>query len=351
MRHFSRQKVNWLSRAGIAIICLHISTVAAYTADQLIDETVIRKWKAYERFARSIQGMARITTVFSGSDGAKEDILRIVLKQNQNCASCCIRKEQENPTESISFANPQYAAELRRKGADLADVVLERFSDTPQRPPNGGETVFEKTLPIISQHFYVANRMPLSQILADTHFKIRKMSKRFENDRELVRIDYQAVRDPSGMRFVYSGWVDLDPSRCWCIVRAKGSREVTRKNGKSAGDSFTEVEHEMIDHPSGFPLVKTSTARVTQHIYEGKERKEKTKNSRVRIDYEWEVNDHVPDSEFTLTAYGLPEPGSDPVKKSSPLYVWIILAAGISFGLGAGFRFLARRRARSHPTA
>jgi hypothetical protein len=348
MKHILQQNVNWLCRVGIAIFCLRV-LAASCSAEQLIDESVIRKWKAYERFARSLQGTARITTIFPGSDGAKEQLLLIVVKQNQNCVSSCSRKEQENPTELINIANPQYAAVLRRKGADLGDVALERFIDISQQPQDVGETVFEKTLPTVSPHFYIGHRIPLSQILADPRFKILKTSKIFENGRELVRMDYEAIRDPSGIRFVYSGWVDLDPARCWCIVRTKGSRDVTRKNGKSAGGGLTEIEYETIDHPSGFPLVKRSTARATNHSYEGKERNEKTVNSRVRIDFKWEVNDHVPDSEFTLSAYGLPEPGSEPVKKSPPLYVWIIPAIGICLVLAIGFRILARRRARSHP--
>lgn len=354
MRRCSRENINWLCSVGIAIFCLHVSTAASWTAEQLIDEAVIRKWEDYERFARKLQGTMRHTAVVSEVGGAKEQrINRLVFKQNQNCASrsWSSSKENENSTEHVSIANPQYAADLKRSGANLGNVVLERFSEIPQRPKRGEKSVFEQVLSAVSPHFYLHSTIPLSQILVDPRFKILKMSKITENGRELVRMDFRDVDESqSNARFrhvfVNSGWVDLDPSRCWCIVRQKISREFTT-NGKRQTYGEHEAELSTVVHPSGFPLVKKMTSRGTLHLY--RDGKETTKNNRITADYEWEVNDRVPDSEFTLTAYGLPEPGGEPVKKSLPLYGWIILAAGICIGLAVGFRFLARRRGRSEP--
>lgn len=52
----------------------------------------------------------------------------------------------------------------------------------------------------------------------------------------------------------------------------------------------------------------------------------------------------VPESEFTLTAFGLPEP-PEFQPKPTPLYVWLLLAAGVCAVVAIGFRLLARRRA------
>lgn len=112
-------------------------------------------------------------------------------------------------------------------------------------------------------------------------------------------------------------------------------------------DSENETEFETVDHPSGFPLLKSKTSRNMRHTYKDKENKT---TSQVKIDYEWVVNDRIPDSEFTLTAFGLPEPGSDEMKKSTPLYVWILIAAAVSVGLAIGF-FILARRSRAKPTA
>jgi len=55
---------------------------------------------------------------------------------------------------------------------------------------------------------------------------------------------------------------------------------------------------------------------------------------------------NVPESEFRLTAYGVPEPpGLEP--RDTPLYVWLLAGAGAAFAVAVGFRFLAQRRAKS----
>jgi hypothetical protein len=350
MRHASQKNVNWLCGVGIAIFCLHVSAAASWTTEQLIDEAVIRKWEAYERFARKLQGKVRSTTISFESGSAKEQRGWAVYKQNQKCVLWSRSIGEENLTELISIANPQYAADLKRSGTNLGDVVLQRFSETGEQPKREEPPVFERVLSSVSPHFYLHHKIPLSRILVDPRLKIQKMSKIFENGRELVRMDYRAVDElqpRARLRhvFVNSGWVDLDPSQCWCIVRTKLSYEFTT-NGVRKIDNETESELSTVAHPSGFPLVKKITTRETQHLY-SKERT-RTINYRLTMDFEWEVNDSVPDSEFTLTAYGLPEPGGEPVKKNLPLYVWIILAAAVCIGLAVGFRFLARR-ARSEP--
>lgn len=54
----------------------------------------------------------------------------------------------------------------------------------------------------------------------------------------------------------------------------------------------------------------------------------------------------VPESEFLLAAYGLPEPpGFEP--KRTPLYLWLLAGAGAAFVLAVAFRTLARRRTPS----
>lgn len=353
MRRSSRGNVNWLHNAGIAIICLHISAAVSWAAEQLIDEAVIRKWEAYERFARKLQGKQRYNTVSSESGSTKEQRGWAAFKQNQNCVSWSRSNEEENPTELISIANPQYAAELKRSGANLGDVVLQRFSETQEQPKRGEPPLFERVRTSVSPHFYLHHKIPLSRVLVDPRLKIQKMSKISENGRELVRMDYRAVDElqPSArMRhvFVTSGWADLDPSRCWCIVHTNFSEEFTT-NGKQRSYNETEVELSTVAHPSGFPLVKKITHRGKQHFYKFKDSKERMINNRITMDFDWEVDESVPDSDFTLAAYGLPEPGSEPVKKNLPLYVWIILATAICIALAVGFRFLARRRTRTEP--
>lgn len=53
---------------------------------------------------------------------------------------------------------------------------------------------------------------------------------------------------------------------------------------------------------------------------------------------------HVPETEFTLTAFGFPEPAGVTWERPTPVYVWLLAAAGGFGALAVLFRRLARRR-------
>jgi hypothetical protein len=185
VQHYSRENVNWLCSVGIAIFCLHVSAEASWTAEQLIDEAVIRKWKAYESFARKLQGKERHTSVSSESGGAEElRISRLVFKQNENCVSWIRSIEEENPTELISIANPQYAADLKRSGANLGDVVLQRYSETQERPKRGEPPVFERVLSGVSPHFYGSSRFRVGDFYSFGRLQVKIFSRRYSSSRK-----------------------------------------------------------------------------------------------------------------------------------------------------------------------
>jgi hypothetical protein len=60
--------------------------------------------------------------------------------------------------------------------------------------------------------------------------------------------------------------------------------------------------------------------------------------------YVVEAVDRIPDSEFTLPAFGIPEP-VEFAARSTPMYVWLLGLAAGCLVLTVGFRLLARRRA------
>jgi hypothetical protein len=51
------------------------------------------------------------------------------------------------------------------------------------------------------------------------------------------------------------------------------------------------------------------------------------------------------EAEFTLSAFGLPEPPGVKWEKPTPRYVWFLAAAMVLGILAAGLRYLASRRA------
>src|SRR5207248_1627521 len=167
---------------------------------------------------------------------------------------------------------------------------------------------FDQFFSSTSPHFVVAHK-PLPRIISSSWFKILKTSRESENGRELVRVDYSSVLDHPKLGPQYSrgrGTIYFDPSRCWCIRRMKTATTVTAK-GAPLFDQNSEIEYETTEHPSGFPLIKSQASRVSRYMHQTKEKSE----TQTKIEYQWSVNDRVPDAEFTLSAFGLPEPGGE----------------------------------------
>lgn len=332
-------------RLLLPVVCLHMAAAWALGGSKVVDEEVIDKWKAYESFARCLQGTARVSKTW---DSGKTEGSRSVYKQNRECVLWFFSEEQRS-TEICRLSNPLYAAILNRSKSDATQVVLERITQDPKGYfPGYKVSALELFRHGISPHFCSVGSMPLSQFVADPTITVLKVSKEQDNGHELIRVDYAYSRDDSenAHQVRARGSLFLDPSRSWCVRRSQLSSTSTRK-GEPLLESAYEREFETVDHPSGFPLIKTCISRDNQYPYKTKKRLVST----TRTDYEWEVNNSVPDSEFTLSAFGLPEPGgAELVKKPMPIYLWILIGAGVCAVLALGFRYLARRP-RAKPAA
>jgi hypothetical protein len=322
---------------------LHATADRACAQHEIFDESVIQKWKDYEAFSHELQGTARVQRISNGKP--QESTFRF--KQNRGCA-LVIGPHNRDPLLLLCLlGNPRYLAKIDLSKSDLGNAVLHSY--TPLPGDMGGLSPFEFVFMETSRHFSYGVQT-LRQTVSDPSFKVTKVAKEIQNGQELIRVDhvYNYVRhvanDDIHERRHGSLW--LDPSRCWCIRQSKVSTETTIR-GERISDTEADVVCETIDHPSGFPILKSVTEQVKIFPYKTKRRTEGSSQK----DYELEVNDNVPDSAFTLTAFGLPEPGSEPVKKSIPLFVWILVAAGICAALALGFRYLARRRVRSPSAA
>jgi hypothetical protein len=321
----------------MAVGGLHVTADYSRAQHEIFDENVIQKWKDYEAFAHGLQGTARSQRIRNG----KTEEFTIRFKQNRECALATFPHNRDPKLLICSLGNPHYLAKIDLSKSDSGNAVLHNY--TPLPGDMGGLSPFEFVFMETSRHFSYG-AIPLRQAVSDPSFKVTKVANETQNGEELIRVDhiYNYISHRGGDADLHErkhGTLWLDPSRCWCIRRSKVSSEVTIR-GERSSDKEAEVVCETIDHPSGFPILKS----VTEHFKIFQYKIKRTSEATSKIEYELEVNDSVPDSEFTLSAFGLPEPGSEPVKKSIPLYVWILVAAGVCAVLAVGFRYLARRR-------
>lgn len=206
-------------------------------------------------------------------------------------------------------------------------------------PSGTGFSAFDHVFFEVAPHFSY-RRTRLSQLISKDSFKIKKISKISLDGLELVQLDFSF--DDKKQQIQSQGSLYLDPDQCWCIRRVSESY-VRALNGTPFWKGDWNVEYQVTAHPSGFPLVKSQIAQG--HSYEGKVKKKV--EGTEKIDYEWEINDHLPNSEFTLSAFGLPEPIDVAAEeKPTPWYLWLMASAVGCFALAALFRYLLRNRQR-----
>jgi hypothetical protein len=345
MNLFSSFNLGCLAHASFACFCLSVSTSSSRAGVDIINDEIISKWKAYELFARNLQGTARETTT---PDTGKTERRLLVYKSNRECVTNIISNEQGS-TDICRIGNPRYAASVKRSKLDPSQVSLEKITLSPNGPFPGyaGENVslFDLTRSLISPHFRIRN-MPLCEILHAPSFTILNVLNVSEKGQELVRIDYRYSHREStvGAETKGHGSVFLDPSQCWCISRSKSSAASTQK-GIPRTNGEEEIEYETIRHASGFPLVKAKIQHVNTYNFKAQKRIRFTK----RIEYQWEVNDGVPDSEFILSAFGLPEPmGVEPLPPPRT-WIWLITAMVGAVLLAILFAWLKHRHAKATP--
>jgi hypothetical protein len=310
-------------------------------AQESIPDEWMNKWREYEFFSRSLQGKALYTGL--GLVSGKTYSYPLSYRQNSHCAMICSSFDSKDQSiERCLFANLHYAAEIQRKRDDPQNVVLrDRRQD-----PNAILSVFK--LPLIdevfvatSPHFTYCNTR-LLEVVKRPSFQVKRITKESLDGYDLVRIDHSYIHDESHtdqkIQSQRQGSIYFDPSRGWCIRRIKES-EVYLLNGKRDHNTWWDIQYDVIDHPSGFPIIKTQT----MHTKGSKNRNgvEQKHEGKVTMDYQLTVDDHVPDSDFTLSAFGLPEPQE---MEKNRTYLWIFTAAAICLALSLGFRYLARRK-------
>jgi hypothetical protein len=112
------------------------------------------------------------------------------------------------------------------------------------------------------------------------------------------------------------GWIIFDPNHFWIICECHLEQQVTPPQ---AGSS-TGVSHAKFDYKYGrndFPLITRISNR-----FEGTVQGTKMQVDTI-YDFELVERDDVPDSEFTLSAFGFPEPfGLEASRSKRNWYLW-----------------------------
>lgn len=326
-----------VSLAAITFLdCALVQT--SYGQDRLVAEQFRSEaspaWERGLAAAGRLQGT--IGTTYSafgpGTEGMPSEETRKTIKQGPGMGLFMSETLKEGGSGDLaSVRNPNYGFQVRRKSS-VAEWVLAEFDPTG----GDGSAVTERQQPMAHLlrtwagiHFAV-HGIPLTELVRDPKFRATAVRATVQGGRELVRVEYECSR-PVGARQLIGGQMIVDPARLWCLTESES--RIRGSNGIAVSRSVFDCR----DSPSGPIPVKLRRTLIRDD------------KAGVREEFTFDLReaDHLGYEEFTLSAFGLPEPtGAPAVRKRVPRYYWLLGASAV-FAVGAAvFRWRARRRVR-----
>lgn len=292
-----------------------------------------KAWEEYRHFAKRLQGTIVTTAdkVNPKRSGPTHQQERQLVKQNDQCVLYTFESSTDGKPEGAgSLRNPKYGAEIKR-GKENPDWFISRLDMTGKcgsfrNPP--AQRV--EDLATILLHVYFR---ALPELLREPNFKITRLSQGARDGQEVIAIDfvYPHTNDQGKFYPIQSGSLILDPHHRWCIREQKTKCQWINSAGTM------ESKFEIKDGTAGNPIPVRGVLR---------DRMEDGHGMDIVRDFDFhEATDLPPDREFTLSAFGLPEPSGVEWDSGSRLYLWILAAAAGAALLALVFRQLARRAA------
>jgi hypothetical protein len=294
-----------------------------------------KRWEDYVRFARSLQ----VTLISHQSGGAdrspEEGDARQVYKQTKGS---CLRVDQDLGPKGEATAegtNSSYSFKLKRRSPDrgwiITDLVVSdqsAFSDVQRR-------LQERHLHNVCDCLRLDTHLWLPTLIHDQDFRITAIKPQEIDGHLVVRFDFDYPKPAKdypvkGTLRVKGGWMVLDPEHDWIL------REYLVHFGQPEKYFIHETYH-----------IREGTDRhpiITDLTYQVVGKGEKPFESIMKMQLQTEERSDVPLEEFTLSAFGLPEPPGINVERSR-LYLWIALGGIACLGIAALIRWLSQRAA------
>ncbi len=305
-----------------------------------------QKWEAYRSFAKGLQGTSTHKIYRDASGTPTETWLYEWRQRGQWTRSVSQGSSsqvgRDIPPAEVKVVNSRYAFVLRKKTPSSDWVLVTLDSDLRDDRPINPREQEKLVLDGSCANFGIRGRQ-FSEIAQESGFVLKTATGVPRDGRELVRIDFTHRHTPQTDNrrshinrqmwlSIEEGWVLLDPEASWAISECQV--KTSHLGGAQGTISFT---NEYRRAESGFPVL---TRRVQKARYADPTaaREETTVST-----FDWYVDDTVAESEFTLTAFGLPEPLGVTWSKPTPWYLWLGLAGGLCLVGGVTFRWLKKR--------
>jgi hypothetical protein len=253
--------------------------------------------------------------------------------------------ELDYDTTEVVAINQKYGFKLlRRNHKDTQAWVVKDIDMTIGAKPTDSyfPRMFDQFMMPLADMVNLGG-MPLETFVKLPGFKIVDTTESEYHGLKAIDVHFECSQPPSKTHsFIRSGTIKLLPSKSWVVVAS----EVHFSSDQHSSTKSSRVE-ECYHLESNYPLPKRIVTAAVSTFTEGY-----TSRRNDKLEYNlYYPTSPPPDSDFTLSAYGLPEPQGVTWERPTPRYVYLLAAAGGFTLLAVVLRWLARRyRASTAPT-
>jgi hypothetical protein len=309
--------------------------------ERFLSEAPLR-WEEYSQRIKNVQGSFSFKYFYALGDLRGETSFQF--KMNPKAMLINISRESATAGKldkmiAVFGANPSYAFGLQRKDTASPWIVTQLVDVRNGSLPSGIPPYFEDYQRGINDLMRLFTET-LPEVTRNPQFHLLRCRKVFRGDEELVEVLFDYSHDPGQTgNPIQRGTLLLDAQRFWSLRSYEA---------ESKGADFTgTIKHEVLE------LGQTEQSLpVPKRAVELGESVDKAGNRNKR-EFHFSYDLHEPrrlpsDEEFTLSAFGLPEPGGGQwPKRSIPIFVWVALAGAICLVVGTVFGIARKRLAKS----
>lgn len=314
---------SWIKSLSVFVLLMLNNSARAADTSELMEEA-LNQWPILEKAGSQLESsytlsvryqkqeiITRMKVLFGGADHVW--IYSEELKK---------RELKNPPLEKVVGKNPSYAFRLSRRVGE-PEYALNYVG------PN--ESNLEQYLTgMISGHSGIpwSFHKNLSSLVKDSGFQLQKMTREQQDGKDIVKLIARYAPADGENQPMSDVNIILDPNRYWCILAFSFRVSWGRTSGT--------VDYGPDDHGLPVPIRYTMTQNYDkggQTVYE-------------TVFESWKYRrDKIPEKDFYLSAFGLPEPMG--VKLSDPprIWLWLLAAAFAAATLALLFAWLKRRRA------
>lgn len=297
------------------------------------------QWVEYLERSRKSQGALSVSNSWTRDNvkfeassefktNGKRKLLKTVTKESS-------KGKLKIDQEEVFAVNDRYAFTLRRKGTDSPWILTNLADLRREGIPERIVLRFEDYLRSITQELRLDLRELLSEAVQKPEFLVKYCRAVGPPGEDLVEVGFSWSRKAGDGTKVESGLLVFDPNRYWCLRSA----EVESRWDRPFIGRGTQKKRMMTPDPAKLPFTRSCETENETFI--------ENDRTPVRLSCRFQATLSQPErlpanEEFTLSAFGLPEPTE--FDERAPWYIWVGFAGVVLVLAAVVLRFRTQVR-------